>query len=92
MEHWVGQLESLLRRRPALACIVRLVVLGHSRKQIAATLKKSIHTVNWHLAALYREVPGLTAPRLVRIVTQSGPLQALLEELATGAATPPRRK
>jgi hypothetical protein len=80
MDDHVEQLEALLRRRPELARIVRLVTLGHSRKRIAAILGKSIHTVNWHLNSLYSDVPGLTALRLVGLVARERVLQAALDD------------
>lgn len=76
-----AQVEALLRRRVALSGIVRLLIRGYSRKEIARALCRSQHTIDWHLRELYRTIPGLTAVKLASLVSTHPQLQAVLLSL-----------
>jgi hypothetical protein len=76
----IDRLVGLLRSRPALCGIVRLLIAGSSRKQIAQVTGRSIHTVDWHLRELYRICPGITPIRLATLCSSSPVLKSLLRD------------
>lgn len=70
------RLALLLRRSPMQRDIVRLLVAGRSRKQIAAILDRSPHTIDGHLKDLYRFVGVGDRARLMLLASR---LQATRE-------------
>ncbi len=77
------RLFELLNRRPGCRQLVGLLCAGFSRKQIAAKLGLSKHTVDWHLRRLYRDagVSGAVALAFHLAPRASGRL--------AGSRTPP---
>ncbi len=82
----VAAIEQLLQRRPAVRHILRLRLLGKSRKEIATILGKSPHTIDWHLRELVRSCQTLSLVRIVVIIAGCPRLTTLV----SGSAPPPR--
>ena len=49
--------------------IVLLITQGQSRKEIAAQLGSSKHTIDWHLRRLYRDLGVRSMAEIVRLET-----------------------
>ncbi len=81
----VAAIEQLLQRRPAVRHILRLRLLGKSRKEIATILGKSPHTIDWHLRELVRSCQTLSLVRIVVIIAGCPRLTTLV----SGSAPPP---
>lgn len=79
----VAAIEQLLQRRPAVRHILRLRLLGKSRKEIATILGKSPHTIDWHLREFVRSCQTLSLVRIVVII-------AGCPRLTTLVSAPPR--
>lgn len=52
----VARLAQLVAKSEIKADVVRLLLLGLQRKQIAHALEKSSHTVDGHMKEIYREL------------------------------------
>jgi DNA-binding NarL/FixJ family response regulator len=81
----VATIEHLLKRRTAVRHILRLRLQGKSRKEIAAILGKSPHTIDWHLRELIRSCRAIPLARIIVIIAASPRLTALL----SSADSPP---
>jgi DNA-binding CsgD family transcriptional regulator len=61
---------ALMERRPAAREIVRLLVEGRTRKEVAFHLDLSRHTVDWHLRRLYRDLEIVSVVQLTQLWNQ----------------------
>ncbi len=68
------RLQEVVGRSAMKAKIVELLVAGYQRKQIAARLGRSVHTVNDHIKELYRIV-GVTDRVLLAQIAMLTPPQ-----------------
>jgi DNA-binding CsgD family transcriptional regulator len=80
----VERLCDLLARRPGCRVLVTLLAEGLSRKQIAAQMGLSAHTVDWHVKRLYRDLGVSGAVVLARLVILRAPDPSRTEKV-----TPP---
>lgn len=64
------RLQSLLIKRPAYRGLTEMLCAGLSRKQIAEQLGLSVHTVDWHLKRLYRDLGVSGAVNIARLLGQ----------------------
>ena len=65
----LARYADLMGRRPAVRSIVLLITQGQSRKEIAAQLGSSKHTIDWHLRRLYRDLGVRSMAEIVRLET-----------------------
>lgn len=64
-------LLDILQRRPSARAIVALLAQGYARKEIAAQLAVSHHTVDWHLRRLYSDLQIVNAAQLATLLTRA---------------------
>ena len=81
-------IEQLIIRRSAVRQILRLRLHGKTRKEIAAIVGKSPHTIDWHLRELVRSCGALSLMRIVLIVAASPRLTALVSGTASSGPPP----
>lgn len=72
-----GMLEELMARSPVRRRILILMLQGQRRKEVAAALNRSIHTVDDHLRAIYNTT-GIRDRAMLLLIAQ--------EVFADGAA------